>query len=220
MPFSSAFIAKEAVMHLWKEGDCSEAICRACEKRVGTRFAVRKYTLQESGAEVPDLLVAVCEECDAVVAIPAQSTPRLKEARERRKAESLEAKIPSHLDDVIHLLAERFATAVAAFRPDLLRFYLGEVVSDVAFAERVKTLAASDLAEGRARMRISLRAPEDMLEAARESARSVGITSDADLIRGILIAAKEDVLEGAAPERALRLGGAAQAEGAMRPVAG
>jgi hypothetical protein len=206
-------------MHLWKEGDRSEAICRACQKRVGTRFAVRKYTLQESGAEVPDLLVAVCDECGGVAAIPAQSTPRLKEARERRKAESLEAKIPSHLDDVIHLLAERFATAVPAFRPDLVRFYLGEVISDPAFAERVKELAASELAGGRARARISLRAPEEMLAAARERARSVGIGTDADLIRGILLAAKEDVLENATPERTLRLGGAAQAEGAMRPVA-
>jgi hypothetical protein len=206
-------------MHLWKEGDTSEAVCPACEKRVATRFAVRRYTLQESGVEVPDLLVAVCAECDGIAAIPAQSSPRLKEARERRKAESLEAKIPSHLDDVIHLLAERFRAAVAAFRPDLLRFYLGEVISDALFAARVKALSGSDLAEGRARMRISLRAPEDMLEAARERARSVGILTDADLIRGILVAAKEDVLDGLTPERSLRLGGAAQAEGALRQPA-
>ena len=205
-------------MHLWKEGESSEAICRACEKRVRTRFAVRTHTLQESGVEVPDLLVAVCGECDGVAAIPAQSSPRLKEARERRKAEALEAKIPSHLDDVIHLLADHFAAAVAAFRPDLLRFYLGEVIADPAFAVRVKALAGSELAGGRARMRVSLRAPEEMLRAAREHGRAAGIATDADLIRGVLLAAKEDVLEGAAPERALRLGGAAQAEGAMRPA--
>lgn len=205
------------MMHLWKEGDCSEAVCRACEKRVTTHFEVRRYSMQESGIEVPDVLVAVCDECDRTVAIPAQSTPKLKEARERRKAESLETKIPSHLDDVIHLLAERFATAVGAFRPDLLRFYLGEVVSDTGFARRVKELAESDLAEGRARARISLRAPEDLLEAARERARSAGISTDADLVRGIILAAKEDVLDGGAPERSLRLGGAAQAEGALRP---
>lgn len=203
-------------MHLWKEGDTSEALCETCRKRVATRFEVRAYTLHESGAEVSDLLVAVCAECGGVAAIPAQSAPRLKEARERRKDESLEARIPSHLDDVIHLLAEHFATAVAAFRPDLLRFYLGEVVNDAEFAARVKDLATSDLAEGRARTRISLRVPQHVLEAARERARSVGIDKDADLIRGILVAAKEDVLDGRTPKRSLRLGGAAQAEGAMR----
>jgi len=205
-------------MHLWKEGDRSEAICRACERRVPTHFEVRRYTLRESEIEVPDVLVAVCDECDRTVAVPAQSTPKLREARERRKAESLETKIPSHLDDVIHLLAERFATAVGAFRPDLLRFYLGEVVSDSGFVRRVKELAESELAGGRARARISLRAPEELLGAARARARSAGITTDADLVRGIIIAAKEDVLEGGAPERSLRLSGAAQAEGALLPA--
>lgn len=203
-------------MHLWKEGDQSEAICPQCEKRVATHFEVRPLLLEESGTEVPDVLVAVCEECGTTAAVPAQSAPRLKEARDRRKAEALEAKIPSHLDDVIHLLADHFAAAVAAFRPALLRFYLREVESDTELAERVKALAASELAQGRARARISLRAPEELLRSVRERARTVGIASDADLIRGILLAAREDVLEGYAPERHVRLGGAAQAEGAPR----
>jgi hypothetical protein len=31
--------------------------------------------LRESGIEVPEVLVAVCDVCDRIVAIPAQSTP-------------------------------------------------------------------------------------------------------------------------------------------------
>ena len=205
-------------MHLYREGDRSEAICHACRKRVGTRFGVRTVRLEESGVEVPDVLVAVCDECGGTVAVPAQSSPKLREARERRKAESLEARIPSHLDDVIHLLSNHFAAAVATFRPSLLRFYLREVASDDAFARRVKELADTELAQGRARARVSLRAPDDLLREVRDRSRQVGIGSDADLIRGILVAAKEDVLEGKAPERHVRLGGAAQAEGAPRPA--
>ena len=198
-------------MHLYREGDQSEAICHACRRRVGTRFAVRTVRLPETGIEVHDVLAAVCDECGGVAAIPAQSAPKLREARERRKAEELEARIPSHLDDVVHLLSDHFAAAVASFRPSLLRFYLREVASDEA-------LAASELAQGRARARVSLRAPEGLLRDVRERAREAGIGSDADLIRGILLAAKEDVLEGGAPERRMRLGGAAQAEGAPRPA--
>jgi hypothetical protein len=192
-------------MHLYREGDRSEALCPVCETRVTTTFAVRTVRLSESGIDVPDVL-------------PAQSAPKLKEARERRKAEELEARIPSHLDDVVHLLSDHFAAAVASFRPSLLRFYLREVASDAVLAERVKALAASELAQGRARARVSLRAPEGLLRDVRGRAREVGIASDADLIRGILLAAKEDVLEAANPERRMRLGGAAQAEGAPRPV--
>ena len=206
-------------MHLYREGDRSEAICHACEKRVTTHFAVRTLHLPESGIDVPDVLAAVCNECGGVAAIPAQSAPKLREARERRKAEELEARIPSHLDDVVHLLSDHYAAPVASFRPSLLRFYLREVASDAELAGRVKTLAGSELAQGRARARVSLRAPEGLLRDVRGRAREVGIASDADLIRGILLAAKEDVLEGAAPERRLRLGGAAQAEGAPRLVA-
>ena len=206
-------------MHLYREGDSSEAICHACERRVGTRFAVRTVRLPGTGIEVPDVLAAVCDECGGIAAIPAQSAPKLREARERRKAEELEARIPSHLDDVVHLLSDHFAAAVASFRPSLLRFYLREVASDEALAGRVRTLAASELAQGRARARVSLRAPEGLLRDVRARAREAGIGSDADLIRGILLAAKEDVLEGGAPERRLRLGGAAQAEGAPRPAA-
>jgi hypothetical protein len=206
-------------MHLFREGDRSEAICHACEKRVKTQFAVRTVRLAETGLDVPDVLAAVCDECGGVAAIPAQSAPKLKEARERRKAEELEARIPSHLDDVVHLLSDHFAAAVASFRPSLLRFYLREVASDADLADRVKVLAGSDLAQGRARARVSLRAPEGLLRDVRGRARQAGIASDADLIRGILLAAKEDVLEGGAPERRMRLGGAAQAEGAPRPAA-
>ncbi|MBA4160411.1 MAG: hypothetical protein H0X65_23560 [Gemmatimonadetes bacterium] len=62
-------------MHLWREGDRSEAICSACERRVTTTFQLRPYMLRESGIEVPEVLVAVCDVCDRIVAIPAQSTP-------------------------------------------------------------------------------------------------------------------------------------------------
>jgi hypothetical protein len=205
-------------MHLYREGERSEAICHACRKRVTTQFEVRTVRLPESGIDVPGVLAAVCDECGNVAAIPAQSAPKLKEARERRKAEELEARIPSHLDDVVHLLSDHFAAAVASFRPSLLRFYLREVASDPELADRVRALAATELAQGRARARVSLRAPEGLLRDVRGRAREAGIASDADLIRGILLAAKEDVLEGHAPERRMRLGGAAQAEGAPRPA--
>jgi hypothetical protein len=203
-------------MHFWKEGDQSEAVCEACEKRVVTRFEPRTLRLEQSAIDVPNVLVGVCTECGETASVPAQSTPKIKEARERRKAETLEARIPLHLDDMLHALADYFHTAVEGFRADLLRFYMREVAEDADFAKRVKTLAASELAGGRARSRISLRAPRSLLREARASAAGIGLHGDAELIRGIIVAAKEDVLEAGSPARVARLGGAAQAEGAPR----
>lgn len=201
-------------MHLYREGQQSEALCPACERRVSTTFRVRTVHLEQSGIDVPGVLVAVCDECGEIAALPAQSAPRLREAKERRKDESLEARIPSHLEDVIHLAAARFSAAVPAFRPDLLRFYLREVANDSGFAKRVRELSASELASAPARARISLRAPCELLREARDQAKASGIRTDAELLRGILLAAKEDILDGNDPERIIRLAGVAQAEGA------
>lgn len=204
-------------MYLVKEGDESEAICPHCKTLVTTHFRTRTYRLVKSGVDVPGALVAVCDLCDKVAAIPAQTTPRIGEALQRRKEESLEARIPTHLEDVIRLMASHYEAPVQTFRPGLLRFYLRELASDTQFAERVNTLAKSDMARGPARARISLRAPEPLLAKARERARRVGIATDAEMLRGLLLAAKEDVLDGGDSQRTLRLGGAAQAEGAACP---
>jgi hypothetical protein len=204
-------------MYLVKEGDESEAICPHCKTLVTTHFRTRTYRLVTSGVDVPGALVAVCDLCDKVAAIPAQTTPRIGEALQRRKEESLEVRIPTHLEDVIHLMARKFEAPIPTFRPSVLRFYLREMASDAQFAERVSALTKSDMARGPARARISLRAPEPLLAEARERARRVGIATDAEMLRGILLAAKEDVLDGGDSQRTLRLGGAAQAEGAARP---
>jgi hypothetical protein len=184
---------------------------------VETRLRVRTYHLHQSGIDVPGVLLDVCERCGGIIAIPAQSSPRLREARVPLKEEQLEARIPTHLEDVIYLIARDFHAPVQAFRPAVLRFYLGEMTRDAELAERVRLLAESDLADAPARARVSLRIPAELLAAAREQARAAGIAKDSDLIRGLLLAAKEDVLDGRHPERILKLSGAAQAQGAYRP---
>lgn len=166
--------------------------------------------------DVAGVLMGVCDRCDNIVTIPAQSTPRIREARVPLKEEQLEARIPSHLEDVIYLLARDFAAPVQAFRPAVLRFYLAELMRDPALAERVRLLAESDLADAPARTRVSLRVPAELLEDARSAARAAGIARDSDLVRGLLLAAKEDVLDRCHPERIARLSGAAQAGGAYR----
>jgi hypothetical protein len=177
---------------------------------------VRTYRLQQSGIDVPGALVGVCDQCDSIVAIPAQTSPRLREARVPLKEEQIEARIPTHLEDVLYLLAGEFAAPVQAFRPAVLRYYLAELMRDPSLAERVRLLAESELADAPARARVSLRVPAELLEDARAAARAAGIARDSDLIRGLLLAAKEDVLDGRHPERIQRLSGAAQAGGAYR----
>jgi hypothetical protein len=170
----------------------------------------------EGTIDVPGALVDVCERCGNVTGIPAQSTPRIRDVRVPLKEEQLEARIPTHLEDVIYLLAWEYAVPVQTLRPAVLRFYLAELMKDPALAERVRLLAESDLADAPTRARVSLRVPAELLEDARTAARAAGIAKDSDLVRGLILAAKEDVLDRRHPERIQRLSGAAQAGGAYR----
>lgn len=202
--------------YLAKEGNQGSAVCPHCKDLVDTRARVRTYHMHERGIDVPGVLLNICERCDQAATIPAQSSLRMLEARVPLKEEQLEARIPTHLEDVIYMLAWEFAAPVQAFRPAVLRYYLAELMRDSALAERVRLLAESELADAPARARVSLRVPAELLEDARAQARAAGIAKDSDLVRGLLLAAKEDVLDGRHPERIQRLSGAAQAGGAYR----
>jgi RNase P subunit RPR2 len=63
------------------EGDKSHAICPHCRQLVASTFRRRDVPLSDGSGLVRDLLVVVCDVCDTVVAIPAQSTSAVKEAR-------------------------------------------------------------------------------------------------------------------------------------------
>ena len=54
-------------------GDKSKAICYRCKKVVSTTFDHRDVPLDDGSGEAKGILAAVCDACDAVVAIPAQS---------------------------------------------------------------------------------------------------------------------------------------------------
>ncbi len=181
-------------MRLWREGDESVGICERCKKRVSTRFERRALQLERPRISVPDVLVAACTECDKVVAIPSQSSPKLNQARteEMRK---LEARIPKHLEDVLGLIAAEYGRTDKEFRASLLRYYLNEVSKHRGLANRVKKKALSDLALGKANGRISLRIKKSLMESAWRMAREVGIVRRSTLLAGVIVMAKEDVLD-------------------------
>lgn len=63
---------------IYESGDKSSAICHNCEKVVKTTF---KYADIPCGLVDPvaikHVLVARCDECEEIVAIPAQSVPEI-----------------------------------------------------------------------------------------------------------------------------------------------
>lgn len=73
---------------MYHQGDKSKAICNNCEKMVSTTFAIRDLPLPDWSVVAEGILVAVCDHCDDVVAIPSQSTPLIKEILDEARLRS------------------------------------------------------------------------------------------------------------------------------------
>ncbi|KAB2697586.1 hypothetical protein F9K79_17190 [Ochrobactrum sp. Kaboul] len=111
-------------MKLFQPGDTSRAICPHCGKLVVTTFAYRDVAFEDGSGVVKGILAAVCDECHNVVAIPAQSTPAIRRARETADI-SLEVNIPAPEVEILDAAAYRVdPAATTRFRKSLFAFYL------------------------------------------------------------------------------------------------
>lgn len=188
-------------MRILREGERERALCPVCEAWRTTVFEYQTVRLEDSNVAVEGVLIGVCETCGEAVSIPPQSTPRLREARTARKEHTLEARIPRHLDDVVFVISEKLDVSPTALRGTIIRYYLDEIRRKPDTARRVERLARSELAGGACDTRISVRVDVDIWEAAWHVARGAGLRSQADVIRGALVAAKEDLIDGRAKGR-------------------
>src|SRR4051812_22752801 len=110
-------------MKLWKEGDRSKGVCERCKRLVTTRFERRTVNLERPKATVHDVLVAVCDSCEEVVAVPHQSSLRLQEVR-RQEVPRFEVRVPLVLNDALRLIASVHSARPEDFESSLIRYYL------------------------------------------------------------------------------------------------
>ena len=66
------------------EGDHGRALCEHCQQIVTTTYVRRNVPFSDRHGEAKDVLAGVCDVCDTIVAIPAQSTSAIKEARKQQ----------------------------------------------------------------------------------------------------------------------------------------
>ncbi|MGY6570825.1 MAG: hypothetical protein ACXIVE_17680 [Salinarimonas sp.] len=134
-------------MKLYEAGDKSKAICEHCKSLVPTTFMYRDVPFDDGSGVVKDILVAVCDICDKVVAIPAQSTPAIKRARENAEV-TLEVSVSARDLAVLDYAAWRIDDrATARFRKSLIAHFLrrleGDPEAPQRLAEKIKQIAAT-----------------------------------------------------------------------------
>jgi hypothetical protein len=128
------------MMKLYISGDRGKAICERCKDVISTTFKYRDVPFSgnpssDSPSMAKDILVATCDHCDAVVAIPPQSTPSIKAAREIA-TKSIEVRLPAPYVELLDLASYKIdASATAEFRKRLLAYYIHRLASNEAAAK-------------------------------------------------------------------------------------
>jgi predicted DNA-binding protein len=161
--------------------------------KVSVVFEYRDLTL-DSGVVVKNVLVGVAEDTGEVLVVPAQSTPRIKLTRLAAKDETFSVRIPFELNDVLWGVSDEFGANPTKFISALIRFYLHEATDSRAAARRLKRLSTTDLAAKCAKTRLTLRSDSDLSSRVRKVGEREGV-SRSELVRGAVIAAKEDVFD-------------------------
>lgn len=67
-------------MKTWIEGETCEVPCHECRTLVSATLRYRDVGFDNNPVVVRNLLVDVCDRCNAVVAVPAQATPQIRAA--------------------------------------------------------------------------------------------------------------------------------------------
>lgn len=186
-------------MKLYQEGDKSKAICEDCAKIVNTTFAIRDVPFSDRDGVAKGILVATCDCCGRVVAIPAQSTPKIKAARARHLY-SVEAQLPYVYLDVLDLACQKLAEdADLDMRKRLVSYYIHQFAS----GEYKASCLASLLSRAEKEFPVSkIRHPKRFSFKVREHIFSdlnklVEVTSlsKTKVLQSVTFQIKEDVLE-------------------------
>lgn len=115
-------------MKLYHAGDKGRAICGK-DGLSDTTFTYRDVPFRDGSGVAKDILVAVCDTCGDVVAIPPQSTPAIKAAREKASI-PVEAKLPASYIEALDLAVYRIdPTLTSDFRKYLLLHYIHMLVA-------------------------------------------------------------------------------------------
>lgn len=190
-------------MKLFQESDKGKAICNHCSGLVTTTYKRRDVPFSDGQGITKNILVGVCDKCDQVVAIPAQSTPAIKEARQEAP-KSLEARLPAIYLDTLDLAAYSIdEMASTDFRKVLLTYFVHRYANDDIYIS--KLIEASNMAKsayqenkGGSQRRLSMKMSAKLNNYITELSKKTNLKIT-DLIKSIVYTINLDVLQSPKP---------------------
>jgi hypothetical protein len=190
-------------MKLYYEGEKGRAVCGKDGLSTMT-FTRADVPFSDGEGLARDILVGICDRCGNIVAIPPQSTPAIKAAREKATT-SIEANLPAVYLDALDLACYRIDPhATQDFRKRLLMYYVVYMSENKKRAMTVgnnlakldDTFRAGEAAKSRRRLSMkvtpSLSSRVDRLMAASKLNRT-------DLFKSLVVQIDKDIVKPAKP---------------------
>lgn len=190
-------------MHLYQAGETSQAICYDCSDLVPTTFSYRDVPFDDGVGTAKGILASVCDRCGGVVAIPAQSTPAIRRAREQSDV-SLEIMLPAPDLELLDLAAFRIdQAATPRLRKVLIAHYIHRAARKEQHGEKARRKAEAVSKLGRAakgvpRRRLSMKISPRMDEELRSLMAASG-REKTEVVRGLIHLIGDEIVHPASP---------------------
>jgi len=178
-------------MKIFKVGDSQRAICERCGSIQPATFKLRDVPLSDGSGVVKKVLVGVCDQCNQVCLLPHQSVPAVQKHLEAQR-KAVECRLPAHMLDILGLAAFELGSS-SDFVPGLVKYYVHKLAHDPGEASRLPLLLESELAQGKAEKRLSLKGRRIADDIGQLKA-AAHVENTTDLMKSIILLINEDVL--------------------------
>jgi hypothetical protein len=178
-------------MKIVKVGDSQEAACHQCKRFENVTYKLRNVPFSDGKGLVKNVLVGVCDRCNAVAVLPHQSTPVVRKHLETQRR-SLESRVPAHMVDILNLASVEISGGTE-FVPGLIKFYIHSLSTNDISSRGISKYLGSELARGKSQKRISIKGRLVAKEFSHLK-EITKISSTTDLIKGVVLKINDDVL--------------------------
>jgi len=193
-------------MKLYRQGDSGKAICEHCKAVVPTTFVYRDVPFGDHSGVVKDILVAVCGQCDQVVAVPPQSTPAIKASREVA-SKSIEVILEVPYLEALDLAAYKIdPLSTVEFRKPLLVYYIHKLAQDENATQNFATWAHDLIHQNKSvmknvpRKRLSFKVTPRINDEITEILHVTKLKKT-DLIKGLVSQIDQDIVRPKTPKK-------------------
>lgn len=191
-------------MKIWYAGDKSKALCEKCQKVVATTFGYHDVPFESGIGVAKQIMAATCDECGTVVAIPPQSTPAIRVARETA-SKPLEVVIAAPFIDALDLASYRIDPSLGVIlRKPLIAYFVHRSLNDASLVTRLsrnvdvhkaKWASWRDAPSKRLSMKVTPRVSDEFEELTEKCA-----LSKTTLVKSIVMDITSEIVEPEEPQ--------------------